>query len=208
MPENQELAKPIGGQPISDDPLAMMIVSLINAMRFDFGHKFTSVFPDKETLRMYKRRLSAQLRGGEAVDLANGYELFLAGRPEWPPSWPELCRYFDKARAERIKQSANQAEAERIAALPPPSVPCDPLAMLADAKAKSESLPGDPVARRAQLLQLHQATLSVHSDNIRRINARHDQACAVEYCQAVGVVSASTKGDGNFYCLEHYRQRV
>lgn len=206
MPESKELAKRNGGRQISDDPLAMMIVSLINAMRFDFGHKFTSVFPDKETLRVYKRRVYAQCRNGEVEDLANGYELYLSGRPEWPPSWPVLLGHVDQARNDRVKALQNKLEAERVAALPPPSVECDPVAMFAEAKAKADALPADRDERRSQLLQLHNATLSAHSDKIKHIYAQHEQSCAVGFCKSAGVLSASTKGDGNFYCREHFRE--
>jgi len=184
----------------------MTITSLVNAMRFDFGHKFISVFKDKESLRMYKRRLYSQLRGCDVQDLADGYENFLDGRPEWPPTVPDLCGCVDKCRQSRLKALANQAEAERVAALPPPSVECDPLAMFAEAKAKTDTLPANRDERRAQLLQLHNATLSAHSDKIKHIYAQHEHSCSVGFCKSAGVLSASTKGDGNFYCREHFRE--
>jgi hypothetical protein len=98
MTESQELAKRNGGRQISDDPLAMTITSLVNAMRFDFGHKFKSQFTDDEVLRQYKRRLYAKLRGSDIQDIVDGYDAFITDRPEWPPTVPELCDCVESVR--------------------------------------------------------------------------------------------------------------
>jgi hypothetical protein len=207
--EHTALVKNNGGQPISD-PLAECIVGLINAMRSDFGPKFKSQFEREiDTLKQYKRRLYQKLRGKPINAIVDGYEEFVCSNPEWPPTVPELAFYTDKVAKELEQKKINQAEAERVAALPPPTIDCNPLELLA--KAKSASKTGSKedkaawLARKAEALKNNEAVLVLHGQNIKRRHAQPVHFCVVNGCQNAGSLSAGTKGGDNWYCAKHFK---
>jgi hypothetical protein len=215
MTENKKLVKPNGGQQTSDenlDPLGRCIVSLINAMKLDFGHKFKSQFGDSDALRMYKRRLYAKLRDSNLEDIVNGYERFSDARNEWPPTIPEMVDFVEQARKARAQLESNRDEVERLAALPAPIIQCNPLEMLA--KAKSAAQPAGKkdhdawMERKAAALQNHNAVLTLHSHKIRKNYGRPEHQCNFPGCYKTGALSSATGGGGNFYCADHFRMQA
>ncbi|MBS3953651.1 MAG: hypothetical protein KGZ88_11945 [Methylomicrobium sp.] len=200
MTETAQLAKQNGDQRTFDDPLALCIVSLINAMKADFGHKFKSQFGDPEALRLYKRRLYAKLKGLEIPDIVDGYERYFEKNTEWPPTVPQLFSLVEQAIKSRVNAEKNRVEAERLAELPPPKHQCDPLAMLADAKAGS----GKP-GSKAAALQNHAAVLELSHSKTLHSFAGFEHGCTIPGCSNAGTISAGTVGGSNFYCREHFR---
>ena len=222
------LAKKNGGQQTSkqllSDPLRDCIVSLINAMRIDFDSKFKVKFgkekqindevinddkPKNNVLRMYKRRLYAKLRGQEIEDIVDGYELFVDTLSEWPPEVTQLIKYVEQAKKQRLNKLKNQAEAEAIAKLPPPTITCNPLKLLAEAKSHvgdEEDSHDAWMARKAKALQNYNAVLELHSGNIVKRYASGEHKCCIPSCNNAGTISSSTKGEGNVYCSRHFKQ--
>jgi len=209
MTENQGLAKTSGPALIFDneddekirhDPVAVCVVMLVNAMKADFGHKFQSQFADANAVRMYKRRLWKKINGMNLAVVFDAYELFVDSnpRPEWPPTVPQLLGMVEELEKSLKKTAENRAESQALTRLPAPTIQCNPLAMLAEAKASAGK------HSREEILQNHNAVLVLYGNKIRRGN--HGQRpCNVPGCGKQGVISASTKGDGNFYCGEHYQ---
>lgn len=217
MTENQELVKKLGqalifdneaDDKIKNDPVAVCVVSLVNAMKADFGHKFQSQFSGENAVKIYKRRLYAKLRGLNLKYVVDAYELFVGGNPtpEWPPTIPELMGKIKQAEKEDRQSQENAQEAQKIASLPPPKITCDPLALLAEAKKSSpDNISKDEwLKRKADAYQNLHAVLTIHGHNIRRHIQQGFHNCKVPSCAATGTLSAGTKGGDNFYCSEHY----
>lgn len=207
--ESTALAKNNGCQQTSD-PLTECIVSLISAMRSDFGPRFKSQFErETDSLTRYKQRLRQKLQGKPINAIVDGYEDFVDSNPEWPPTVPELAFYTDKATKEIEQKKNNQAEAKRVAALPPPKIDCNPVELLANAKAAS--LTGSKedksawLARKAEALRNHEAVFSLYGQNIKRRHAQPEHSCAANDCLDAGVLSSGIKGSSNWFCKKHFK---
>jgi len=198
-----QLAKQSGDQPISD-PLQKLIISLIDAMRADFGVAFQKQFSDPENLRQYKRRLYQKLRERDHRDVLDGYEVYVDSAPKFPPKIPELLGLFSDAEKRRLLAEKNASEAQNVTALPPPVThECDPVAMLVEAK---EAATGNG-ANRDERLKAHEALINIHRGG-GKIKARPDVSahkCEHGMCHRAGTISSTTTGGGNFYCAEHFR---
>jgi hypothetical protein len=215
MTENQKLVNPSGivsifepddfvDEKIKNDPIAVCVVTLINAMKADFSYKFASQFSEAGALRLYKRRLYQKLKDVELADVYEAYEGYVDNKPEWPPTIPQLIGLIAEAAKNRRKAGLNTRQAEELATLPAPNVrQCNPLALLAEAKQNAAIQPSASwLERKAELIQNHNATLMVYGKNIRKIFP--EKACSVPGCMYCGTVSSGIRGDDNFYCSEHF----
>ncbi len=133
----QELATKNGNQQISErinnDPIALGIVSLINAMRTDYGARFTKQFSDNEILRDFKRRLYKKLCKFDPRAIVEGYENLTENAPKFCPTVPEIVRHVREAniilkRAEREKNKARLISQQKT------TYNCDPIKLLAEAR--------------------------------------------------------------------------
>jgi len=207
MEKQKALANQIGSQQ-TFEPLEKCIIDLVSAMKSDFGNKFKSQFEDEQnSLKQYKRRLYAKLRGHDVSLIYDAYELFLEDAPAWPPTVPELCAFLSVAEKNLKKTKERQEEADRLAVLPAPTIQCNPMEMFAKAKAevREDETPEERATRRAALLQNHNAVITLAGDRIRKRYATHEMTCQAGGCNRAGTISGSTKGDGNFYCFEHFQ---
>jgi hypothetical protein len=194
---------------IESDPLAKTIVSMINAMEADYGQTFIKQFRDTEILKNYKRRLYQKLGGLPINVIIEGYELCTEQNKKFCPTVPEIVESVLEAVKRNKKLEANKVEAECVAALPPPTIDCNPLELLA--KAKSASKTGSKedkaawLARKAEALKNNEAVLVLHGQNIKRRHAQPVHFCVVNGCQNAGSLSAGTKGGDNWYCAKHFK---
>lgn len=191
--------KQTGGVQTFNQPLIDCINHLVNAMRSDFGHKFKSQFKDPDELTQYKKRLYRKLDSKHLDDIVEAYESFLEAKPEWPPTVPEMIVGVYNIEKAIKKREQNRVEAERVAALPAPTHDCNPIEMLAEAKAKNES------ETKAEMVLQHEALLKLHSGNINKRFADDYHLCSVSNCSKAGTVTASVRGGENWYCMNHFR---
>jgi len=178
-------------------------------MKMDFGNKFMSRFPTDEDLRLYKRRLYVKLRAVDLTLVSDAYELFIdtVPAPEWPPEIPQLFEKIKQVQRGREKATLNRIESEQVALLPPPAtVKVDPVAIFAEAKANKNvnRTPDEQVAYKAELLKNHEAILVIWGARIKPPKHGHRNCCVVG-CHGAGSISAGTRGEDNFYCLDHWR---
>jgi hypothetical protein len=217
MNENQELVQQNGSTPVAwttsirndKERTANCVTSLVNVMKIDFGHKFMSRFPTDEDLRLYKRRLYIKLRDIDLSLVSDAYELFIGSTPtpEWTPDIPQLFEKIKQVEQDRRKAERNRVEADAVALFPPPStVKIDPVAMFAEAKAK-KNVPmthDEWVANKNELFKNHEAVLVIYGMRIRKPQHGH-RNCVVVGCRGAGTISGGTRGDDNFYCLDHWK---
>jgi hypothetical protein len=189
---------------INDDPLAKLIVEICLVMRTDFGRQFSVQFRTEDDLRQYKRRLYTKLRGFDVNDVADGYELFVDGGKAFCPTIPELIEHVELAQKQRRQRELAAADVQRVTALPAPTIQCDPLKMLAEAKRAAMTRRGGPSL--ADRLKSHEALLKSHAKNIKTREFGPDKCCDVGHCKNPGALSHGTTGSGPFYCAKHYRQ--
>jgi len=190
---------------IQKDPLALIIVEITKAMKADFGRQYQAQFKTDDDMTQYKRRLYAKLRGIDINDIADGYELYVDAGKTFCPGIPELLDFIRQAEKSRKQNLSNLADADRVAALPAPSIECNPLQILAEAKQSAIACAARDMSM-AEKLKAHDALLTLHAHHIKRRDFNFENACAVSYCKLPGGLSHNTKGGGPFYCREHYRQ--
>ena len=198
-------------QPTSDhvDYLKNAVSSIVAAMTADYGASFKNTFTSDEEIRQLKRRLYAKLRGLPVNCIIEGYENCVANNTKFCPTVPEIVGSVLAVVREKKKHARLDAEAASRSALPAPTKTADVMGMLAAAKATADARGPESreerQARLASLEQNHNAVLALHGRNIhRRVMADHHQ-CAYGGCRKFGSLSNSTRGDGNFYCGEHWR---
>jgi len=191
------------------NPLAKAIADIVKVMGIDFKTLFIKKFSDLEYLKDYKNRLYFKLKEKKYLpcDVMDGYEDWIDSKPKYLPDVPDVLVWCEKARSERLKREKSQAKANRIAELPAPTIKCNPLEMLAQAKANvpEDESPIERKNRREELLVNHAAVLVIHGRNVKKIYADHLHLCEVNGCNKAGGISSSTTGNGNFYCEDHFR---
>jgi hypothetical protein len=196
-------------QPVNESsptPLQITLRSILSAMQADYPEKFKSRFKDQSLLDEFKKRIFQKVRHFDLAEIADGYELWIDSDrgKSFLPTIPELVECIEKIKEDNQKALAKKLESERVAALPSPTIACDPLKLLSEAKnsLKSEITQQD----RDEMIVAHEALLRLHEKNIH--HPKFDQSkhgCAVAHCRKLGSMSTGLKGGGNFYCQEHYR---
>jgi len=179
------------------------IILLVNVMYVDYDKQFENRFKSDLELQIYKNRLLERFKGHDPRIILAGYERAAAESPEFVPKVQKLIAAIEAVDKEHKQFEKNRIEAERVSALPPPTITCDPAQMFAEAKVKQNGLP-----TRAEMdarIENHRALLIIHGGNIKSIRPNGEQLCKHGMCNKAGTLSRSTKGDGNFYCTDHFR---
>jgi hypothetical protein len=199
----------ISNERIEPDLLAKTIVSMINAMSADYGRVFSKQFPDVDTLTNYKRRLYQKLKGLDLDAIVDGYELCIKRNTKFCPTVPEIVESVLEVIKRNKKRDENQIEAIRVSTLPAPTIECDPLVMLSDAKknisAQLTQTSKERMEKRREVLKNHEALLNCNRSKIKRHVASYEHSCEVDGCNKAGGISSGITGHGNYYCAEHYR---
>jgi len=184
---------------------------MTKAMRNDFGRQFSKKFACNEDLLAYKRRLFEKLKNTALDDIVNGYEDYVDSGNKFVPELPELLKFIRGATDQRMKQSKLAAESATIAALPAPTIECDPVEMLIAAKkaykpiADAMETDADRLKQRLEVLKNHEAIITLAGSHVRHLYADSDHSCGVSGCYKAGTMTGGTTGGGNYYCKEHYR---
>jgi len=71
---------------IKNDQLAMVIVSIIKAMKADYGSQYLRDFPTEESVILFKRRLYQKLNGLSVAAIIDGYETAATESPKFCPN--------------------------------------------------------------------------------------------------------------------------
>lgn len=179
------------------------IILLVNVMYVDYGNQFANRFKSDLELQIYKNRLLERFKGHDPRIILAGYEKAAAESPKFIPGVQELIAAIEAVDKEHKKSEINRIESERVSALPPPTITCDPVKMFVEAKANQNGLP-----TRAEMdarIENHRALLIIHREKIRSIRPTAEQLCKHGMCNKAGTISSSTSGGGNFYCADHWR---
>lgn len=188
------------------------IILLVNVMYVDYGKQFEKRFNssnvDPETgenleLKLYKNRLLERFKGHDPRIILAGYEKAAADSPKFIPGVQELIAAIEEVYKEHKRAEINRIEAERVSALPPPTITCDPVKMFEEAMVSRNGIPTS--AEMNAMIENHRALLVIHGDKIRSIRPNGDQLCKHGMCNKAGTLSRSTSGGGNFYCADHFR---
>jgi hypothetical protein len=202
---SQELTTELVDSNFNEKPRSVKsaIILLVNVMRVDYNRQFEKQFSSNFEMQLFKNRLRERFKGFDPRIILAGYEKAASESPKFMPGVQELIRAIESVDKEHKKAEINRIEAERVSALPPPTITCDPVQMFAEAKAKQNGTP-----TRAEMdarIENHRALLIIHGDKIRSIKPNADQLCKHGMCNEAGTLSRSTSGGGNFYCADHYR---
>lgn len=187
-------------------PMQTCLISIYSAMKADYGAAFNSRFKTPEIWREFKRRVYVRVQGKNEHDVADGYEEWVCSErgKKYLPTLPELMECIEQCEKRRIKKLSDEAEADRISALPSPTMQVNPLKMLAEAKENA----GISSTSMIERLAAHNALITIHLGRglIRQPDfSERAHGCAISSCRKLGSLSSSTSGSESWYCQEHYR---
>lgn len=204
----QELSTELVDSTFNEKPRSVKqaIILLVNVMRVDYNRQFEKQFSSDFEMQIFKNRLRERFKGFDPRIILAGYEKAAADSPKFIPGVQELIAAIEAVNKENKKAEAQRIEAERVSALPPPTITCDPVKMFVEAKANQNGLPTR--AEMDAMIENHRALLVIHGDKIRSIRPNGEQICKHGMCKKAGTMSRSTKGDSNFYCVDHFRQSL
>jgi hypothetical protein len=187
------------------DPLEKAVILITDAMQTDYPSFFHQAYPGADEIRQLKRRLYAKLRGIEDRCIYDGYEICTAQKPNFMPTIPEVI-----AGALAAQKKYKQAEKninEALSLPPPPKIAKMPPniraaweGILANASKTEQERHERLKALSAEhevMLTAHRASGAIRSGNPPKL------LCAS--CGRHGVLSHSLRGDGNWYCSDHFR---
>jgi hypothetical protein len=201
---NLSIASPIDPK---TDPLAMAISQIAKAMKLDYGTQYIKLYAKNEDLQAYRRRLYNLCTNTAPIDITTGYSDYLKSGSPFCPSIQNLLVFIDNAKKARLKIERNKEESVRVSALPAPTITCNPVEMFTAAKVENESYtPEEAKERHKMLLINHDAMLKLNAHKIYTRYASDQQSCSYDGCRKSGAISNGTKGEGNFYCKDHFRQ--
>jgi hypothetical protein len=193
------------------DTLEKVVIALVENMKSDFGSHYDRSYPGAEDKRQHKRRLYAQLRDKQLIDIRVAYEHYIQEGINKLPTIPQLIGLVDEAAKIRKKNKHNAEEAERMAALPPPNITrtVNPIAMLRDAIAQIAM--DEQGLSKAEKWAKHQERLKAHEALIAEFESKRKldvsgHLCATSFCGNVGTLSHGLTGGGNFYCRDHFKR--
>jgi len=176
------------------------IIQLTDALKFDYGDQYEKRYSSDQKIKDFKNGLLTRLRGINPEAVMYGYRMAAELSPTFMPNVMLLCEAITIAVKTLQNNKKNLIEAERFALLPAPTITCDPIEMLANAKINTR-----PTRERMdEMIKAHNALLNIHRDKIN--HGPPTKPCAIGYCNKAGTISGNTRGDGNFYCKEHFRQ--
>lgn len=187
---------------ISNDPLAVVITAVVDAMHTDYPQAFASAYKTDEDIRQLKRRLYSLLRTINPAAVADGYDACVQLKPGYLPTVPEIASAAYECDKSIKAKERNALHADAVAALPNPNAPMPvnvrkefERVMENRGKTDMETL----VKRHEELIRADIKRQAI------RIPTMTNNKCAVGGCEKTGVLSHSTTGGANFYCAEHFR---
>ena len=181
-----------------------MIVSLMRAMLADYPTQYRKSYPDEKTASMLKSRLEAKMAVFHPSDVIDGYEQCIDENPRFMPTIPDLIGHIKNLTKTREEKTKGNIEAERIAALPAPTIDCNPLDMLKKAQSAIDTSSPDGMEewkKRMHGLKLHNNKLTASME--KRYAAPH-QLCNVNGCSKAGALTSSVRGSESWYCSTHF----
>jgi|APLak6261660231_1056022.scaffolds.fasta_scaffold00088_36 hypothetical protein len=190
----------------NEQPLSVKhaIILLVNVLKIDYAREFKKIYYDDYSVNILKNRLLERFKKQDPRIILSGYEKAASESPKFMPGVQELIAAIEAVGKEEKRAEINRIEAERVSALPPPTITCDPTKMFIEAKENQKGIPTR--AEMDKRIENHRALLIIHGKNIRSIKPNGDQLCKYSMCKNAGTISSSTKGEENFYCAEHWRE--
>lgn len=190
------------------DPLDATISSLVVTMAMDYGNIYKNQFQTELDVTHFKQRLRSKLVGLKLENIRKGYEHAALASPKYCPNAMQIVAAVIELEKIDKQNEKNRKEAERIGALPKPTITCNPMKMLRDAMRQIEidELGMTKEEKREahfKRLEAHNSLMAVHLSKEKKNSAEH--LCCVSFCDKPGVLSNATSGNGSFYCREHFR---
>jgi hypothetical protein len=198
------------GCDMADDQeiLKSTLRAVVDAMKVDYGEKFSRAYPDMSSLNEFKRRIFNRLKNFNPNDIADGYDEWTESErgKSFLPTLPELQECVEIAFKARKKRELDECIHHQVIEAPErPTIEIDASALLAEAmKNQKNDLTAEA---REKMLAEHEALINLHrSQGKIAAPAFPQHECGVSYCRSPGTFTSSTKGAENFYCRKHYKE--
>lgn len=208
-----------GTAQISDDPLAMAILSLVAVCKADFGEQWAKQFSNEEELRMWKRRAYRQMKGFEPATVVDGYERAVKVKAPYMPSLNDIVMAVRGLGAERERERAALAYVNAPKLTPGSGIAgyvefldaqadgdlargC--IAMMREIFAKQPAKTEEEREQRmAKALSAHDTLIKMKPLIPRAYGERRE--CGKTGCDSPGTISHNTTGEGPWFCAAHAR---
>jgi hypothetical protein len=178
------------------DELKEVIISITDAMQNDFATQYAKLYANLEDLRQYKRLLYSKLKGSSVIDIKTAYSDYVKSGNPFCPTFQNLLTFVIKSEKERKK---------------PIPVVVPVIEKIKPARVWSTKIDEDGYTaeeldvRHQENIILHKAKLMADSHLIRHVYADHTHLCNFDGCSKAGSICSGTYGDGDYYCMAHYR---
>lgn len=216
----------------SSDPLAMAILSVVNAMRQDFGKRFMSQFEPmfeatetpEENLRFWKRRAYHLLRDIPPGEVIDGYARAVKEREPHMPNLNELVLAIKALHGERTR-AAEQIETASMPRIPAGTGLAGVIEHLSS-KNRGNDLAQQHIALMREAAKPYpvnkkdkgshpfvayrwRLALAHHDDLLAKMPQHKERAefyeCQAAGCRKRGTNSHNPNGEGPRFCREHFR---
>jgi hypothetical protein len=200
--------------------LVYALKTIANCLKTDFGHLYSAQFKSEKDLGEWKKRIWEKMNGMHPQDILDGYDAIVDAKPSHLPTIPELLESTLTAQKNRRKQESNKAESARVGLLPPKQEIPDSVArenfkkireMLGNAMDKiddqeTKTEREERLVRLKQKWDAHETLLDNGFPNRDKEFMPHpSHECSVGWCRKPGTITSSTTGNGNYFCIEHFR---
>lgn len=95
---------------------------LVNVLKVDYASQFNKIYENDYTVTILKNRLRERFRGQNPRNILLGYEKASSESPKFMPGVQELISAIEACGKEQKMAEINRIEAERVSALPPPTI--------------------------------------------------------------------------------------
>ena len=191
--------------------LSEIINSMMRAMKTDYPINYKSACKNQEGAVYLKKRLMEKLKIFNHIDIIDGYEIATEQSPDFMPTIPAIYSQVSLLHDKRKQKEKNAQETLRMENSPEPTIKCNPLAMLAEAKAKLKiKYPNDTEEARIKRLAIareeHKKVMEAYEKKKANTGVSQEHMCGFHSCYNAGTMSHGLKGDSTFYCNAHFRR--
>ena len=195
----------------SQTELNKAVLVIMRIMMQDYAPQYKKICYDKQSAEDFKNRMLKKLANFHPADIYDGYDMATEQSPEFLPNIPTLYAQVEILDKKRKQLAKNTQETLRMEASPEPTIQCNPMAMLVEARAKLKNkYPKD--TEEARLIRLaiareeHAKVMEAYEKKKASHGVSQDHACNFHNCFNPGTTSQLTGENINYYCSEHFRR--
>ena len=184
-----------------------VIVTLVNALKVDYGQQFNRAYATEEEVIIFKKRCWMAFKPFNSECILEAYDSLTKESPQYMPNLQLIISRVKSTHNKREREDEQLAISEKQAALPPPTHYVNSIQLLAEAKEATDNK-GEPTqADRDDAMLKHDIIIANYTKQgfIRKPPNNNDSQCVVGRCNKSGALTDSLKGSDRWYCANHWQ---